>query len=562
MTAAACGSDKAVGPTPLATISITPTSLSLKVSESQTLTAKVTDAKGATVTGRLVTWSIADQTVAQVNPAGAVTALAPGQTTVTATAEGKMATAAVTVLSPARIMLTISSPKVLVGDTAVITWNASDASSCTASGAWTGTQPVNGTHRITPTDGGVKSFALRCDGAGGVAQDSVRLIVPMPVKPTSYENVQDVVLPDTRFPYPQHFGLTEYFQGGSGAYADFVQDGRYSLLVSLTPAPTWSNGVPVVGASRLVLFEQGAFGGWIRSTKKVFDDESSCISPRKALVADFNGDQRPDVFIACYGPDEDLTKSLRIMGENSRVLLSNPDGSYTNRELSFWGAAHGAAAGDIDGDGNVDLVITQTMRMGNASSANAVTDVLPYVLLGDGRGNFTLDLARMPTERFHLRGIFNFELIDAWGSGNLDLVYQGSPPEATGHDTWWRENGAIPNGIIRNDGTGRFTGEPFFFRNVQSPAGIFYDVGLDVVVRDRSAYILQVDKFYTAMAITRVDLITGLATMLYERRTAFSVGGPYVTWLYAHPNGSLVARELNCPPNVVDSRCALQVPWR
>ncbi|HSW30663.1 MAG TPA: Ig-like domain-containing protein [Longimicrobiales bacterium] len=65
-----------------------PSSLELEVGETAGLAVTVLAADGTVLTGREVTWSTSDGRVAQVSAAGAVSALAPGTTTVVATVEG------------------------------------------------------------------------------------------------------------------------------------------------------------------------------------------------------------------------------------------------------------------------------------------------------------------------------------------------------------------------------------------------------------------------------------------------------------------------------------------
>ena len=65
----ACGGEKATGPAPVAAITISPAMLSLKVGETQALTASLNNAKDASLTGRTISWSSADQAIAQVSTA-------------------------------------------------------------------------------------------------------------------------------------------------------------------------------------------------------------------------------------------------------------------------------------------------------------------------------------------------------------------------------------------------------------------------------------------------------------------------------------------------------------
>ncbi|MEO7358753.1 MAG: Ig-like domain-containing protein, partial [Gemmatimonadaceae bacterium] len=87
--------------TPVAAVVITPNTsqLTMGAAASQ-LTAEARAANGATLTGRAITWASTNTAIATVAQTGAGTAVAVGTTTISATSEGKIGTAAVTVLAP------------------------------------------------------------------------------------------------------------------------------------------------------------------------------------------------------------------------------------------------------------------------------------------------------------------------------------------------------------------------------------------------------------------------------------------------------------------------------
>ena len=64
------------------------------------LTATLKDASGNTLSGRTVTWSSSNTSVATVSSSGLVSAVTPGSATVTAASEGKTGTASITVTAP------------------------------------------------------------------------------------------------------------------------------------------------------------------------------------------------------------------------------------------------------------------------------------------------------------------------------------------------------------------------------------------------------------------------------------------------------------------------------
>ena len=58
---------------------------------------------------------------------------------------------------------------VLQGDSVVISWNSSNASSCTASGYWSGTKSTSGNETVEMTSYGDQSFTITCGSASATA---------------------------------------------------------------------------------------------------------------------------------------------------------------------------------------------------------------------------------------------------------------------------------------------------------------------------------------------------------------------------------------------------------
>ncbi len=91
-------STDSVSPTrPVTAVAITPATNALVVGQTTALAATAKDASGNIIVGRAVQWATSNASVATVSTAGAVTAVAEGTATVSATVEGKVAQAEVTV---------------------------------------------------------------------------------------------------------------------------------------------------------------------------------------------------------------------------------------------------------------------------------------------------------------------------------------------------------------------------------------------------------------------------------------------------------------------------------
>ena len=98
---AACGSGDSTAPRPpIAAVTIVPESVEVVIRGTVQLTATMWDAAGRVARGREMMWASGNPAVAMVSPTGLVTGLLKGSTTVTATCEGRSATAVIVVFLP------------------------------------------------------------------------------------------------------------------------------------------------------------------------------------------------------------------------------------------------------------------------------------------------------------------------------------------------------------------------------------------------------------------------------------------------------------------------------
>jgi uncharacterized protein YjdB len=144
-----------VTPSPVASIAITPGTMSLSPGAAQQATAKLFDANGSALTGRTVTWTTAQPGVASVSSLGVVTAAGYAGTdtrftVLTASSEGKTADANITV-RPATVASLSVSPRnrvLYVGETVQLSTVMKDSEGTTLenrSPAWVSVTPAIGT---------------------------------------------------------------------------------------------------------------------------------------------------------------------------------------------------------------------------------------------------------------------------------------------------------------------------------------------------------------------------------------------------------------------------------
>jgi len=75
------------------------------------------------------------------------------------------------------VTLTANPGTITAGDSTTLTWSSTNATSCVASGDWTGAESTSGTVSETPSAAGTASYTLTCAGGGGSANASTTVTV-------------------------------------------------------------------------------------------------------------------------------------------------------------------------------------------------------------------------------------------------------------------------------------------------------------------------------------------------------------------------------------------------
>lgn len=327
--------------------------------------------------------------------------------------------------------------------------------------------------------------------------------VPIPVPRTSTEAQKALPFGAQVLPVFDGLFVREIQQVHARGFADFTQTGQYTYFADVMELYGSTNP----RERSTFHFFQRTGDQWAPVTRALIHPSSEargCEHSRKAVIADFNGDQLPDVFVACHGSEHPdvLRANGGVPRERPYIILSRLDGAYQASLVEIpEGMYHSAVAIDLEGRGFADIY-----------TGNQLNEISTLIRLRNkGDGTFSVEPARG-----HLaarRNIWSLEALRI--DGNLHLILAGSDDELD-------PIGGLYPSVFRLADDGTVSPTPIHMvPNIDRPpsgrcgSSDCFSISIDVLPHGDKLFVLKVRNDYGNYAIVEYDMRTKAARYVH-----------------------------------------------
>lgn len=211
---------------------------------------------------------------------------------------------------------------------------------------------------------------------------------------------------------------------------DINNDGYDDFLYG---GPKWKNNVFVDEQTPLTVYINDQENGFVESAASIFPEGIPTFTHvREMMVGDVTSSGFDSIVVANTGYDWEPypgQKNAVLENDGSGTLTTNIGNSNTH---NYKGFTHSADIGDIDNDGDLDIVYTDILVNGKTTSEQN------RILINDGNGNFTRKSFSLNAQPFT-----STKLVDLNNDDFPELVLGG-------------QNAASNSLVVWNNGKGSF----------------------------------------------------------------------------------------------------------
>jgi len=346
----ACGGGSSAPP-PAPTVVISASATSAMKGDTVTLTWSSTGASGCSAAGG---WSGAvAASGSQAVSVGATGSVGFG---ITCTGAGGTASAEAKINSFERVSvnLALARADLITYQATTLTWSSTNADSCTAAGAWSGTRASSGSLTIPTTVETSNTYDLTCSNAGGSIKQSVTLKVS---KPSLTIAGTWVPVSEANITGKNNGALANTFNG----IVRINSSGQYGVAVvgwSYTGFGIQASTKTVVPVNATLMVPDSS--GLLSMAADRLKPDAVTNGGGSVVVADFNGDSFDDIVMLAHNESPFLPAP-------STVFWGSASGTFKKEVLADNVMAHDAQLVMIDGQ---KRIFSGTFSSGQDDSGN------------------------------------------------------------------------------------------------------------------------------------------------------------------------------------------------
>ncbi len=357
------------------------------------------------------------------------------------------------------LTIAVTPATITLGGTATVSWNASGATACTASGAWSGTRGLNGNEIVTPDIVGALGYTLSCDGSGGSISRTATLTVEAPSEKETMTLTGFVIV--AGIPSQPVVPATVVITVGDDEPVTTTTDGSgaYTIQIEVEDDDDVVTAIATAGASAPAAGLKSASGSQIK------------LASILGSVAEIKEKAGEDDTLSA---DDNIRNNLTQLSTAEYALAVQANGGSTIVNAEQLGAALAA----IDSSKMLDLAGTIKLIAQDPDYAlpSGTSDTLAFALAAELRDTYVAQIKSTPEGQADLdqaiaETLSDPKAVEAPTATEVPATLILAEPVASDPAAYTNSSGLVNRFALSADGTGNYSHAGYYSTTIWSLAG-------------------------------------------------------------------------------------------